>query len=385
MRAALLPLLVLTACGGAWKPVTIIEGLRVIGVRADPPEVRPGQPSALEALVLDPTRPGQNTTMVWLGCEPDPYGAGRGACNDLASIGDQNALIDSMRLPDGIKLIGLGNRATYATSPSLFDVLAADDDRRKKGTVGTIASLAVAADVPLNATMEQLAPILAKVQSREIASQLTLFRVRVSENAVQNVNPSIDAFIVDGETLPKGATAMIQPFAEHYVDLAAHDMEPFEEIAPSGVVQKQERLVVSWYSTVGRFSNDRVALGTDVKSRFVGPGDPVENDPIPDSRRGTFWAVVRDSRGGQVWADWPFFVCDLGRPWPRVTQTERSGGRLTLRGENLEQILDVVSKATPPGVAVRGGYSMAAKAWVGDDQPGPLELRTRGCGRAVVP
>jgi len=380
----LLPVLLLaSACGGSWKPVTVIEGLRVIGVRADPPEVRPGQPASLEALVLDPTRPGERTTMVWLGCEPDPFGAGRGACNDLASIGDQNALLDSMRLPDGVKLIGLGNRATYATSPNLFDVLAADDDRRKKGTVGTIASLAVAADVPLNATPEELAPIFEKVQSKEIASQLTLFRVRVSENAVQNVNPTIDALIIDGQTVPKGAAAMIQPFVEHYMDLAAHEMEPFSEIAPMGVVEKEERLVVSWYSTAGRFSYDRVALGTDVKSRYVGPGDEVENDPIPEGRRGTFWTVVRDSRGGQVWAEWPFFVCDLGRPWPRVTQVERSGGQLILRGENLEQILDVV--ATTPNAAVRGGYSAVLKAWVGDDTPGPLELRTRGCGRAAVP
>src|SRR5690348_7721794 len=100
-------LLFFSACDQPWKPVTVIESLRVIGVRAEPPEVKPGQPAMLEALVLDPTRPGQNTTMVWLGCDPDPYGKNRGACSDLSSIGDQSALIDSMKLPDGVHLIGL--------------------------------------------------------------------------------------------------------------------------------------------------------------------------------------------------------------------------------------------------------------------------------------
>ena len=51
---------------------------------------------------------------------------------------------------------------------------------------------------------------LEKVQSKEIASVLTLFRVRVSENAVQNANPTIDQLIVDGAPLPRGATIMVQ-------------------------------------------------------------------------------------------------------------------------------------------------------------------------------
>ncbi|MBL8955174.1 MAG: hypothetical protein JNK82_30635 [Myxococcaceae bacterium] len=380
-RTVSMLLLLGAACDTPWKPPTVIEGLRVIGVRAEPPEVKPGETSSLEALVLDPTRPGEATTMVWLACEPDPYGAGRGACNDLASIGDQNALIDSMNLPEGVKLIGLGNRASFSTPANLFDVLEPGDDRRLKGTVATIASLAVGADVPLTAPPQELQKVLEKVQSKEISSVLTLFRVRVSENAPANVNPVIDEFVIDGEKLPRGATVMIHPYVDHVLDLEAHDAEVFDEILPTGEVeQREERLVASWYSNVGRFNPDRAALGSDVKVKFTGPGDLRNNDEVPMNRRGTFWGVLRDSRGGQVWSSWPFFICDLNRPWPRVTQVEHTGTQVILRGENLDQILDVVSN----GAAVPGAFSASQGTWSGNDAPEPLELRTRGCGRVAV-
>ena len=44
----------------------LFDSLRVIGVRAEPPELRPGQAARLEELVINPVPP-QNTTTLWLG------------------------------------------------------------------------------------------------------------------------------------------------------------------------------------------------------------------------------------------------------------------------------------------------------------------------------
>lgn len=378
----LLVLLLGGACEQPWKPVHVIDSLRVIGIRADPPEVRPGQATQLEALVLDPSRPGERTTMLWLGCEPDPYAQNRGACGNVDDIGNPSSLADPSMLPPGVNIIGVGNRATYSTSPRLFDVLAADDPVRRKGTVGTIINVAVGAEVPLTATMDELRAVLDKVTRKEIASQLTVFRVRVSESTAQNVNPVIDDLFVNREVLPRGATIRLFPSTAQELHLTAHDFEMFDEPKPDGGFEpRTESVIVAWYTSAGRFDYDRVSLSGELRSKLTSAGDELSgNDPIPPDRRGRLWAVARDTRGGQVWAEWPWYICDFAAPLPNVTSVDRSNG-LTLRGENLDQILDVVAQ----GAAVRGVYSPSSRSWVGDPAPGPLEVRAKNCLSLRVP
>lgn len=382
-RALAASLLLLgAACDQPWKPVHVIDSLRVIGVRAEPPEVRPGQTASLEALVLDPTRPGERTTMLWLGCEPDPYAQNRGACSDLTQVGDTQSIANAMQLPPGVKILGIGPRAAYSTQSTLFDVLDAGHPVRTKGTVGTILNIAVGADVPITASMEELRAVLDKVATKEIASQVTLFRVRVSEHPSPNVNPVIDDVFVEGEKLPKGGTLRFLPTLESELDLTAHDFQDFEDLSPTGEPQmKTESIIVAWYTTAGRFDYDRTSLKSDVKSSMAAPGDPTTNDPLPDDRRGRLWAVIRDTRGGQAWADWPWYVCDPVAPLPVVRSVERGSNTLTLRGDDLDQILEVVSE----NAVVRGAYSPSSRSWVGDAAPGALEVRARNCLTVRVP
>lgn len=380
MKRALLPLVLLAACDQGWKPASVIDSLRVIGVRAEPPEVRPGEPARLEALLLDPTRAGKST-ILWLGCEPDPYGLGRGACGDLDALQDPTSLIDSMKLPAGIRLIGIDDQAAYASSPSLFDAIDAGTAAREDGTAGVVISLAIAADVPFTASREELEPIFQKVQSKEIASQLTLFRVRVSEapESNRNHNPAIDDLLLAGEIVPRGATLQLLPSVPYPLDLTAHDYEEYDQLDALMMLEhKTERLIVSWYTSAGRFDRDRIALGSEVKAELTAAGSERDgNDPIPENRRGSLWGVLRDSRGGQAWREWKWFLCDPALPAPHVTRIERTATELTLRGENLDQLLDVIAW----GAAVRGAYSPTSDTWVGDAADGPLELRAKNCTR----
>ncbi|MBK7865422.1 MAG: hypothetical protein IPJ65_43860 [Archangiaceae bacterium] len=377
-RAALVVVGLLAACDQQWKPASVVESLRVIGVQAEPPEVRPGETARLSALLLDPARAGQKDTVLWLSCEPDPYGAGRGACGDLDQLRDPSALLDEGRLPAGIHLIGIDGQAGYSASASLFDVLDAGDPRRLAGTVGTVMSFAIAADVPFTARQEELQPIFQKVQSKEIASQLTLFRVRVSETpeAARNHNPVVDDLTVNGEKVPAGATALIWPRVDNAIALTAHDFEEFEVTTPNGTEHQTERIVVSWYTSAGRFTQDRISIGSDVKAALTGPGDELNgNDPIPENRRGSLWAVIRDSRGGQSWREYKWFACDATAAVPVIASVAQENGRTVLRGSNLDQILEVVAS----DALVAGGYRSATDTWEGAGATGELEIRTRGC------
>lgn len=375
--------LLLAACTPPWTPASVIDSLRVFGMQAEPPEVKPGETAKLSALILDPSRPGQKNTMLWLGCEPDPYGLGRGICANLDTFGDTTSFANMSTLPDGVRFIGIDDNAGYASKADLFGPLAADDPRRQAGTVGTIVSIAVAADVPFSASTEELNAVLAKIQSKEIASQLTLFRVRVSESAAPNQNPFVDSLSVDGETLPTGATVLLRERGDHKLDVTAHDFEAYVENLPNGPENRTEKIIVSWYTSAGRFDRDRVSVESDVKAVLTAPGDTLNNnDPVPENRRGTLWAVARDTRGGQSWTSWPWYECDAGAPVPRVTSREVNGSAMTLRGSDLDQLIDVISTST--NAAVRGGYSAATKTWQGDAAAGPLVLRTKGCLRLDV-
>ena len=45
-----------------------------------------------------------------------------------------------------------------------------------------------------------------------------------------------------------------------------------------------------------------------MKTIFTAPGSTA--DPVPERRTGILYTVFRDTRGGQSWREWPFFVCD---------------------------------------------------------------------------
>ena len=59
--------LVLAGCFD-FKSVTQVEEFRVLGVRAEPPEIRPGEGTTLSVLWADPKGKGRKVTFAWMGC-----------------------------------------------------------------------------------------------------------------------------------------------------------------------------------------------------------------------------------------------------------------------------------------------------------------------------
>jgi hypothetical protein len=359
--------LALTACTPEDFPTeSLVDRLRMLGISASPADLAPGETARLSALVLDPTRTGATTTF-WIACDPDPFNENRSACTDPAVVNDPSRLGDMNALPAGVRFAGLNATATYAAPRGLFDVLAADDPRRRLGTVGSLITISVAEEVSPAAPMEELTALFGRVQRREVASLISLFRVRISEDPERNQNPEVSRLIVDGVDWPRGARVMMKPAQDLVLDVDAPDssFEPFTAVTPSGPEARTERILVSWYSTAGRFSETRTAMREAVKTTFTAPGKKAF-DPVPERRTATLWTVLRDTRGALTWTEFPLFVCDESLPAPQVTRVTAPADRLSpvvVEGENLASVLDVIVG----GVALtRGRADALGTTWTGE-------------------
>ncbi|MGV3620884.1 MAG: hypothetical protein ACO1OB_08705 [Archangium sp.] len=377
-RTLFLLCVVFSGCEPGFRPETLVENLRLIGISSSPADLRPGEASSLSALVLDPSR-AQPSTVLWLGCEPDPYNGNRSACANPDILNDPSALGGSA-LPPGVSVIGFNDQAQYSVPAGLFDVFAADDPRRKTGTVGQLVAFAVAETVSPAATQEELEAVFTRVKNNEVKSIVALFRINIFEGDARNTNPVVDALTIHGEAWPANAHVLVKPGEEVPLDIAAPDssFEPYVQTTPSGDEALDERILAAWYSTSGRFTETRTALREDVKTVFTAPGGADEKDPVPERRTGTLYTVFRDTRGGQAWRAWRFFVCDASLAEPTVSNIEwpvNVNDPIVLRGAAMASVLDVIVD----GVALeRGAYSPTNDTWEGYLPAGSTVGNARG-------
>ncbi len=354
-RVALLSVALLVAgCDTGFRPETLVEGLRVLGVRSDPADLRPGEVAQLQSLILDPAMTSGSPSTLWVGCAPDPFNLNRSACSDPAVLQDPASLgTPDGGLPTGVSVIGFNGQAAYVAPADVFSVLPEGDARRVAGTVGQVLAIAVAEQVSPAATNDELRALFDRVKAHEVASLIALYRIRISEDPQRNHNPVFGPLTVGGEAQPAHATLALKPGQRVTLDVAAADdtFETYVTSTPSGGEEtKTERLLAAWYSTSGRYSEPRTALRESVKTTFTAPGGADRDDPVPSSRQGSLYVTLRDTRGGQTWAEFAFFVCDEGLPEPQVKQLTwptNAADPVTLEGEGLDSLLDVLVNGVP--------------------------------------
>ncbi len=387
MRRALLAMvLALTGCNAQFKPETLVDALRVLSITAEPPEVGPGESAQLDILQLDPSRPGGKTTVVWVGCEPDPIDFNRSACNDTTALLQPTAFAT---FPPGVRVLGFGTRAGYASASTLFDALAPEDPVRSNGTSGPVLGVVIGEEVKPTSSDAELRELFGRIERQEVQTVMSLTRVTVTQRPNKNHNPKLAALEIDGAPLPKNAKLQLRPGAKVALVPRATDdsRETYSLILPAGVSERSETLVVSWYSSSGRFDQARIDVSTGAATTFITPGSTdVPEDPVPEKRTGTIWLVMRDGRGGQHAETLPFFVCD-DSPTPVLRQLEApttAGDPVVATGENMSGALDLVVG----GVALtRASYSPGRNAFLGDvptlpSGTYPVQLRAKNC--AVV-
>ncbi len=102
--------IVLFGCSNTFKPSSSVDKLRILAVRADPPDLHPGDTTVFTSLVVDPTAPSRVNTIIYLGCDPDPTSLTQNPCSLYTSLSNPSTIIASAsQLDGGIPDGGIGD------------------------------------------------------------------------------------------------------------------------------------------------------------------------------------------------------------------------------------------------------------------------------------
>jgi hypothetical protein len=293
---ALPVLLGLAACAAEFTPRSVLEDLRVVALVADHPElgpassVPPGDPAwdtvAIQAWDFLPAElRGVEVTWSFTFC---PFSLG-------ASAGYACAVTGPVCEPE---LAGGTHGAAETGASFLVDSATANPAQL---ALACLQSLAQGGGLP--PTLPPELPPVAEVQFRYRVSgggqsrdAVQLVPVRTGPQAAPtslNRNPVIQLVEIGGVAAwppPSGSLPPIHPGGEVEVRALLDPPEPYLDPAGRPI---SETLVVSFFTTAGRFDYDR-AFGPDARVKLQGEKLP----PLPFDAE--LWAVARDLRGGEA-------------------------------------------------------------------------------------
>jgi hypothetical protein len=296
--ALLLALLALptAGCSPGFDVPSLVKDLRVLAMRADPPEVIVREPAdvatpiRVTALLADPVAPGRTLHCVLQTCRLDE--AAR-RCTDPAT---------TVRLAEGDCKDGENAFPVVMPTPVL--------EAMQKGQAGYPAydpGTAVYVELMVTGGEYELHAVKSIVYSPENPP-----------GRVANANPVIESLFADGVLLP--APAPGAPFVVPYVPGKAVRLQ----VAPlggskehyalptydGGVVPLDEYATFAYYADGGAFSRDRATDQPRNTMTSSGDDQPPElwsdwSPPpagSPDAARAIrFWFVYTDGRGGADW------------------------------------------------------------------------------------
>ncbi|HMV65314.1 MAG TPA: hypothetical protein PKA64_00595 [Myxococcota bacterium] len=282
-------------------PVWRIDKLRVLAIRAEPPEIRPGDTARFQALITDPD--AQASAVVWIACPPDPDdpgGIGFGCALD--AIGDPSSMT-----PDELAEAGfIGFEPlfppVYTAPDDLLDEL--DPDEAAEGVYVLIQVAALPAEALQQDT--DAADTDAAIDFNQV--EVAYKRLVVSAALTPNHNPDLLGFTVDGFPLADDAVLEIDPGETYEIGalLAPGSVEVYDYVGTSGLPEERvEEPYVRWYTDGGSMLEE-ATLYPYLQASWQAPADELDKDgalvtaAAPTS--GTIWAVVRDRRGGMGWA-----------------------------------------------------------------------------------
>lgn len=257
------------ACSEDFLPESYLDGLRILAVAPDPPEVGPSEPVTVRPAVYAPV--GDPVTSAWTFCP-----------------------------------LSAGSQAAYAcVVPQCETPLAPAAD----GSVTAVPSELVLACLAL------LGGSLPSDPGAEVPDRIeTLFRLRATSPggppreavarvplwtrgppADRNLAPVISGVEIGGVTIADGGTAAPLP-AGGALDVTVRiDPASIQSYLDSSGRAVQESVVVSFYASAGRFDDDRGEA--PVASSILRAEDLL---PPPADAEAVVWVVARDLRGGQA-------------------------------------------------------------------------------------
>lgn len=266
----LLALLTLPGClTQSLSPSWFIDRTRLLAVRAEPAEPRPGDLVTFSSLAVDPT---QDLLIVWTGCVLElssSYGCDTTDPEAISLLGVEPLLPPTLQVPGDL----------------LEDL---PDEDRAEGKNYFLTLSALAGDTDLSAIDEL---------TEEDLLELGIKRLPVAEGATPNHNPDISHLLIDGElevmpggvlTVQRGQTYSIAPV------LSPESVEEYSYINSDGVTETRvEEPYFTFYATDGDYPVN-FSLYPLSAVDWTAPVDPLAETL-------TIWSVVRDRRGGMGW------------------------------------------------------------------------------------
>lgn len=246
---------ILAACGQDPGDPALVEKLRILGVRSEPPEAQPGASVALDALVVDPKGAGRAITWAWALCVPDPL-HGVSSCAD----------------PARITPLGAGSAQTVTIPANSLDGL---DAAAQKVGIDLFAVLLVSA------------PEVTGVPAHQ---DQAFKRIRVSTNPSPNSNPHVQSFSVAGAPVDPAAVSQGEKVA-----VTATAVPGSAESYVNEAGTQTEDMLFTWLMSAGTIEDDLSVGDTQLKGTTAWTA-------VDGAPPATLWVVLRDGRGGIDWS-----------------------------------------------------------------------------------
>lgn len=269
------------------SPSWLVDRTRILGIRAIPAEIAPGQRAEFEALIGQPPDAEEGLVRLWLAC---PDGDNGCATTELGSVDLEN--------PDPEQLAKLGfigvevglpgePKPAYTAPPDLLDEL--PDEARLEGLSVTAQLTAF----PAEQLEAKEAPD--EIDFNEVESGFK--RLVVSEARTPNDNPVLVGILQEGiEDAPTAEVAEVRAGATIELTLAIEEaatIVTYEFVNSSGEVEERvEEPFVTWFATEGEVL-EPFNLWPFFSSEWSAPAEV--------GVEGIWYAVVRDRRGGMSW------------------------------------------------------------------------------------
>jgi hypothetical protein len=240
-------------------PVTFVEGLRVLGIKAEPPEVPVGGTTTLSILAVDTA--GNAIAADWTQCVVQPL-AGQAVNPDCISAGANGSS----------QTIGNGLQITFTMPQLTAESLGAPD-----------------------ATGGVYVPLVAQVTAG--ADQVSaVYRLRLAQGDAVNHNPAILSLSNTDSTATAGP---LDPQAPTPVS-AGQSLALSAALAPGSAesyvradgANVTEVVTTSWFCTAGALSFEKTSDAQPETTLSLNQRLPPAGGAID------LWAVARDGRGG---------------------------------------------------------------------------------------
>jgi hypothetical protein len=265
-------------------PSWLIESPLVIGIQADPAEIRPGETALFSSLIAQPDGSPERVN-VWFACPVEGDGVGLGCEFETSDDASTEDLTDLAA--QGFIGVEPGLPPQYTAPVDLLDTL--EEDERPEG-VYVLAQLT-----------SMLPEQFEDSDAFEPADMLIAYkRLVVSEALTPNLNPQLERFTVDGEEISVDTPASVKPgvLVELAVELPESSIEDYTFLNSDGEVEDRvEEPYVTWYTTGGMMPGN-VSLYPYTQADWTSPDEV--------GATGRWYAVARDRRGGMTWLirDW---------------------------------------------------------------------------------